>query len=173
MTRAMTGSIERAIFVVRGHRVMLDADLAAVYGVTPKRLNEQVRRNAERFPLDFAFRLTPEEYLVLRSQIATLEKGRGKHRKYLPWAFTEHGAVMLANVLRSPRAIRASIEVVRTFVRLRELAVTHKDLARRLDDLEKKYDVQFAVVFDAIRELMEPIEEGPKERIGFHRKDST
>lgn len=107
---------------------MLDKDLAAIYGVTVKRLNQQLRRNAERFPGDFAFQMTREEYDGLRLHFATLKKGRGKHRKYLPWAFTEPGAIMLANVLRSRRAVQASIQVVRAFVALREMARSHRDL---------------------------------------------
>ena len=160
---------------------MLDADLAALYGVTTKRLNEQVKRNRDRFPDDFMFVLTADEAarlksqiaaskddMALRSQNATLKKGRGRHRKYLPYVFTEHGAVMLANVLRSRVAVEASIQVVRAFVQLRELALTHAELGRRLDELERKYDAQFKVVFQAIRELMAPPAPSRK-RIGFHR----
>ena len=132
--------IERSILFIRGHKVMLDADLAFLYGVTTKRLNEQVRRNSQRFPTDFMFQLTAEEAESLRSHFATLKAGRGKHRKYLPYAFTEHGAVMLASILNSPTAVAASVEIVRVFVRLREMLVAHKDLARRLDELEQKYD---------------------------------
>jgi len=145
---------------------MLVSDLARLYGVTTKRLNEQVRRNIDRFPQDFMFQLTREEYDALRSQIATLKTGRGQHRKYLPYAFTEHGAVMLANVLNSPTAVQASIQVVRAFVRLREMMITHTELARRLDELEKKYDKQLAVVFEAIRALMAPTKKETR-RIGF------
>lgn len=174
--------IASAIHQVRGHRVMLDSHLAALYGVSTKRLNEQVRRNRDRFPDDFMFVLTAEEGArlksqfatsrddsALRSQNATLKKGRGQHRKYLPYVFTEHGAVMLANVLRSRVAVEASIQVVRAFVQLRELAMTHAELARRLDELERKYDAQFKVVFQAIRELMAP-PDLPRKRIGFHRE---
>jgi hypothetical protein len=147
---------------------MLDSDLANLYEVTPKRLNEQVKRNRKRFPEDFMFQLTKEEYDLLKSQIATLkqadrnqrsqnatkEDGRGKHRKYLPYVFTEHGAVMLASVLNSPRAIDASVKVVRVFVRIREILSTHKELARKIQDLESKYDNKFADVFAALRELI-------------------
>ena len=147
---------------------MLDSDLAEIFGVTTKRLNEQVRRNALRFPTDFGFQMTRGETDGLRSQFATLKEGRGRHRKYHPWVFTEHGTVMLANVLRSPRAIRASIEVVRAFVRIRVLASAHKDLAGRLDQLEDKYDRQFKAVFNAIRELMELPRDTSKDQIGFH-----
>jgi len=161
-----TSRIEQSIHLIRGQRVMLDSDLAKLYGVTTKRLNEQVRRNLERFPPDFMLQLTRDEYDALRSQFATLKTGRGRHRKYLPYAFTEHGAVMLANVLNSPTAVQASIQVVCAFVHLREMLITHADLARRLDDLEKKHDEQFAVVFKAIRALMSPPRKETK-RIGF------
>jgi len=161
------GFIERRIYLIRKQKVMLDSDLAELYGVPTKRLNEQVKRNKDRFPADFMFQLTRAEVDALnRSQIAT---GSQKHRdpRFPPYAFTEHGAVMLANVLKSRTAISASIQVVRAFVRLREILATHKDLARKLEELEKKYDRQFKVVFDAIRALMAP-EEPPKQRqIGF------
>jgi len=150
--------VDQLIFVVRGQRVILDSDLARLYGVTTARLNEQVKRNLDRFPLDFMFQLTKDEWVSLISQIATSKSGRGGRRK-LPSAFTEHGAVMAANALNSPVAVRASIAVVRAFVRLRQLLVSHEELARKLDALEKKFekhDVQFRVVFDAIRQLMVP-----------------
>lgn len=160
-------SIERAILLVRGQKVILDDDLSRLYGVTTKRLNEQIKRNRKRFPVDFMFRLNFQEVKGLRSQFATSNIGRGG-RRYLPYAFTEHGAIMAANVLNSQRAIEASVYVVRAFVRLRELIASNKELAKRLDELEKKYDSQFKVVFDAIRELMTPIEPPPKPcRIGF------
>ena len=159
--------IADAILLIRGQKVMLDSDLAGLYGVTTKRLNQQVKRNIERFPADFMFQLTAEENGALRLQIATLKVGRGKHRKYPPYVFTEHGAIMAASVLNSPRAIQVSVHVVRAFVRLREVLATHKDLARKLEDLEKKYDAQFRVVFDAIRQLMAPPPEPKKRRIGF------
>jgi hypothetical protein len=158
--------IERRIFLIRGHKVMLDTDLAELYGVTTRRLNEQIRRNRDRFPEDFAFVLTPKEFANLKSHFATSSSGWGGRRK-LPYAFTEHGAVMAANVLSSPTAVRASIQVVRAFVRLREIIATHKDLARKLEEMEKKYDRQFKVVFDAIRQLMEPPPLPPGRRIGF------
>ena len=153
-----TERIDPLIIVVRGQRVLLDSDLAKLYRVTTTRLNEQVKRNLDRFPADFMFRLTQEEWEVLISQIATSKGGRGGRRK-LPYAFTEHGAVMAANVLNSPVAVRASIAVVRAFVRLRQILASHEDLARKLDALEKKFekhDTQFRVVFDAIRQLMTP-----------------
>jgi phage regulator Rha-like protein len=159
---------------------MLDVDLARLYGVPTKRLNEQIRRNAERFPPDFAFRLTTDEWEALRSHFGTLEAGRGQHRKYLPLAFTEHGALMAANVLSSRRAIEASLFVVRAFVQLREVLATHKELARTLEELERKTAAlalsqdtlaastraQFREVIDALRALMTSPE--PKKRpFGF------
>jgi phage regulator Rha-like protein len=131
--------VERKIYLLREEKVMLDSDLAELYGVSAKRLNEQVKRNRRRFPDDFMFQLTAEEAEFLRSQIATLKTGRGQHRKYRPYAFTEHGAVMLASVLNSPIAVAASIQVVRAFVRLRAILATHKDLARKLAEMEQKY----------------------------------
>jgi hypothetical protein len=160
--------IERSILLIRGHKVMLDRDLAALYGVATKRLNEQVRRNLARFPDDFMFQLDAEEAEVLRSQSATLKLGRGQHRKYRPYAFTEQGVAMLSSVLNSDRAIEVNIAIMRAFVRLREMLASNKDLARKLDALEKKYDAQFRVVFDAIRQLMAPpTEDQKKRRIGF------
>jgi hypothetical protein len=162
--------IEQSIFLIRGQKVMLDADLAALYQVSTKVLNQAVKRNEDRFPADFMFQLTPEEFTALRSQIVTLESGRGRHRKYLPHAFTEQGVAMLSSVLRSKRAVHANIEIMRAFVRLREILATHKDLANKLEMLERKYDAQFKVVFDAIRQLMTPPE--PKKRkIGFLVKE--
>lgn len=145
---------------------MLDADLAMLYGVSTKRLNEQVRRNLSRFPKDFAFKLTHDEVSRLRSQIATSKIGRGG-RRYAPMAFTEHGAVMLASVLNSPVAVHASIQVVRAFIQLRALMTTHADLALRLDELERRYDHRFQVVFAAIRRLIQPPESPERPRIGF------
>ncbi|MCK5357837.1 MAG: ORF6N domain-containing protein [Elusimicrobiales bacterium] len=146
----------------------MDSDLAKLYGVTTKRLNEQVKRNKDRFPKDFMFRLNEQEAKNLRSQSAT-SKSRGG-RRYLPFVFTEHGAVMAANVLNSATAIKASIDIVRTFVKLRQMISTHKNLAKKLNDIENKYDNQFKVVFDAIRELMTPPTK-PKKRIGFTAKE--
>jgi hypothetical protein len=163
--------IAQRIFVVRGHKVMLDADLARLYGVTTKRLNEQVKRNTKRFPADFMFQLTAVEIENLnRSQFAT---GSQRHRdpRFAPYAFTEHGALMAASVLNSERAVEVSLYVVRAFVQLRETLAANKDLARRLDALEGKYDRQFKVVFDAIRELMTPPEPPKKRRIGFISDD--
>jgi len=173
-------SISLSIASLRGQRVILDADLAALYGVEIRRLNEQIKRNLERFPTDFMFRLTAEEFDSLRSQFATLKSGRGQHRKYLPYAFTEHGAIMAAMVLASPRAIEVSVYVVRAFVRLREAALQHKDLAERLSALEEKAESlamqhdslsrntrnQLRQVFEALRELMTP-PDPPRRPIGF------
>ena len=157
--------IEHSIITIRGKKVMLDDHLAEIYGVTTKRLNEQVKRNFERFPEDFMFQLTSQEVVLLRTHFAA-SKGWGG-RRHLPYVFTEHGAVMLASVLSSPIAIEASVQVVRTFVKLRQLLASHSDIARKIEALEKKYDSQFAVVFKAIRELMEPPEKGRKNKIGF------
>ncbi len=162
--------IEGKIYMIRGHKVMLDSDLAELYGVETKVLIQAVKRNAQRFPLDFMFQLNYQDVAALRSQIVTLKKGRGEHRKYLPYVFTEHGVAMLSSVLSSPRAVQVNIQIMRTFAKLRELLVQHKDLARRLDDLEKKYDVQFKIVFDAIRQLMTP-PEPKKKKIGFEVRE--
>jgi len=158
--------IEKRILQIRGHKVMLDHDLAGLYGVPTKRLKEQVRRNLKRFPSDFMFELTDEEFETLRSHFATSKPTRGGVR-YRPFAFTEQGVAMLSSVLNSERAIQVNIAIMRAFVRLRELLATHKDLARKLEELEKKYDKQFAIVFEAIRQLMQPPEPPPKRRIGF------
>jgi len=162
--------IEKAILLIRGKKVMLDADLASLYGVETRVLVQAVRRNLGRFPEDFMFQLCKEEVDFLRSQIVTLKRGRGQHTKYLPYAFTEQGVAMLSSVLRSPRAIQVNIEIMRAFVRLRQMLASHAELARKLDALEQKYDVQFKAVFDAIRQLMVPPE--PKRRpIGFRKGD--
>ncbi|TLY88127.1 MAG: ORF6N domain-containing protein [Gammaproteobacteria bacterium] len=151
--------VSRAIVVFRGCKVLLDAELAALYGVTTKRLNEQVLRNRERFPTDFMFQLTAQEAATLRSQFATLKSGRGQHRKYLPYAFTEHGAIMAASVLNSPRAVEMSVYVVRAFVRLRELLATNRAFARKLDELESRlqtHDEAITGILRTLRELMNP-----------------
>jgi hypothetical protein len=179
-TPAAVESISLSIATLRGQRVILDSDLAALYGVETKRFNEAVKRNTARFPADFMFQLTADESDSLRSQIATLKTGRGQHRKYLPYVFTEHGAIMAAMVLNSARAVEVSVYVVRAFVRLREAAVQHKDLAQRLASLEEKtehlatqHDVfnrntrnQLRQVFDALRELTTR-PDPPKRPIGF------
>jgi hypothetical protein len=158
--------IERAIILLRGQKVMLDSDLAALYRVETKQLLRAVKRNRDRFPSDFSFELTQQEFTNLRRQFGTSSSGWGG-RRTRPWAFTEQGVAMLSSVLRSKRAVLVNVEIMRAFVRLRELLATHADLARRLDELEKKYDKQFAVVFDAIRQLMaRPKSE--KREIGYH-----
>ena len=158
--------IASAILLIRGHKVILDRDLASLYGVATKTLNRAVQRNRERFPDDFMFQLTAEEADQLRQPEAS-GPGHGG-RRYLPYAFTEQGVAMLSGVLNSPRAIAVNIEIMRTFVRLRQLLASNEHLARKLRALERKYDGQFKVVFDAIRALMEPPEEDPpKPRIGF------
>jgi hypothetical protein len=143
--------IAKYILLVRGQKVMLDRDLAEIHRVETKALTRAVRRNIRRFPADFIFQLSAEEFQTLRSQLGASSWGG---RRYRPYVLTEHGAVMLASVLNTPTAINASIQVVRAFVRLREIIAVHKDLARKLENLEKKYDSQFRVVFDAIRQLM-------------------
>ena len=161
--------IESRILVLRGHRVIMDVDLAELYGVEAKRLNEQVKRNIERFPEDFMFQLTPEEFSNLKSHFATSSSGWGGKRK-LPYVFTEHGAIMAANVLNSQRAIEASVYVVRAFVRLRNLLATNKKLMYKLSELEKRldsHDETIQALITAIRELMEPLSSEPKNRIGF------
>jgi len=160
--------IERKIFMVRGHKIMLDADLAGLYGVTTKRLNEQVKRNKAKFPEDFMFQLTKEEKEEVVANCDHLK--RLKFSPTLPYAFTEHGAIMLATVLNSPVAVQASIHVVRAFVRLRQMLASNAELARKLAVMEKKYDHQFKVVFDAIRGLMAP-PEVKKRKIGFNREN--
>jgi ORF6N domain len=167
--------IEKAIYLIRGEKVMLDRDLATLYGVTTKVFNQAVKRHVERFPPDFMFQLTMEEARAwwldtmpepLRSQSVTLK--RGQHLKYRPHAFTEHGILMLSSVLNSERAIQVNIEIMRSFVRLRQMLASNSGLSRRLDELESKYDRQFKVVFDAIRQLMSPPPRSRKQ-IGFHR----
>ena len=158
--------IERAVVRLRGHNVMLDVDLAVLYGVEIKALNQAVKRNRLRFPPDFMFRLTPAEARSLRSQTVTLDRGRGRHRKYHPYAFTEQGVAMLSSVLRSQRAVRVNVEIMRAFVRLRQWFESHADLRSKLDELEEKYDEQFAVVFQAIRRLMTPAARTVR-RIGY------
>jgi hypothetical protein len=160
------------IITIRNQKVIIDRDLAEIYGVETRRLNEQVKRNPDRFPEDFMFQLTKEEadvWVRSRSQFAILK--RGKTIKYLPYAFTEHGAIMAANVLKSPQAVRMSVFVVRAFVKLREMLAAHKDLAHKLAELERKlqnHDESIRSLVIAIRQLMRPSEpEPPKKRIGF------
>ena len=161
-------TIAGCILVLRGQKVILDADLARLYGTTTKRLNEQVRRNRERFPEDFMFRLTDQEAEFLRSQIATSKPGRGG-RRYLPYAFTEHGALMAASVLNTPRAVEVGIYVVRAFVKLRELLAGHAHLSQKLKELEARldsHDEQIAALMEAIRQLALP-PETPQRHMGF------
>ena len=160
--------IEHAIFQVRGQRVMLDADLAALYGVPTGRLVEAVKRHATRFPPDFMFQLTMEEQDILRSQSAISNGGHGG-RRYLPYAFTEQGVAMLSSVLNSAQAVAVNIEIIRAFVRMRALLVSHSDLGRRLDELETRYDHQFQGIFAAIRDLMSPPSPPPvaRRKLGF------
>jgi hypothetical protein len=186
---------ERHILLMRSQKVMLDFDLAELYGVPTKALNQAVRRNLERFPEDFMFQLTAEEVKNVvsqnvipsfveeggssqsvmssrpRSQSVTLK--RGQNIKYLPYAFTEQGVAMLSSVLRSDRAVQVNIAIMRAFVRLRQMLSTNAELARRLEDMEKKYDGQFKVVFDALRQLMTPPPAPPKKEIGFHTLANT
>ena len=160
--------IEKAILIIRKQKVMLDTDLAALYGVQTRVLVQAIKRNIERFPQDFMFQLSREEFTILRSQIVTSSDWGG--RRYPPYAFTEQGVAMLSSVLRSQSAIQVNIEVMRAFIRLRQMLASHADLARKLDALEKKYDAQFKEVFQAIRQLMAPPE--PKRRpLGFPTGD--
>lgn len=193
--------IENSILLVRGHKVILDKELARLYGVSTKVLNQAVKRNLNRFPEDFMFQFTTEETAAwhqaipdpsrsqnvtlkgailrsqivilkperLRSQIVTLKKSRGKHIKYRPYAFTEHGILMLSSVLKSERAVQVNIQIMRTFVRLRELLASNADLNHRLDDLERNYDTKFKIVFDAIRTLLRAPRKKTR-RIGFRGK---
>jgi hypothetical protein len=155
------------IFELRGEKVMLDRDLAKLYGVTTKNLNRAVARNRERFPPDFMFQLDEEEAKLLRSQIVTSKEGRGG-RRYRPYAFTEQGVAMLSSVLRSARAVDVNIEIMRAFVRLRHWAVSNAELGRRIDELEKKYDGQFTAIFDALRQLMAPPADDTPREMGYH-----
>lgn len=159
--------IERGILLIRGEKVLLDKDLAELYGVATKRLTEAVKRNIDRFPEDFMFQLTSDEFTNLRSQFAASSSRGWGGRRYPPYAFTEPGVAMLSSVLNSPRAILVNIEIMRTFVRLRRILASHAQLRRKLAALERKYDAQFKVVFDAIRELMTPSDKPRKSRIGF------
>ena len=180
-------NIAQLVFFIRGEKVILDRDLASLYGVTTKALNQAVKRNIARFPADFMFQLTKSEYEVSRSHLVTssdrsrfatkssdafsrsqsVTLKRGRNLKYFPYAFTEQGVAMLSSVLRSPRAVEVNIAIMRTFVQLRRLMETNRDLARKIDALETKYDEQFAIVFAAIKELITPAAPVRKQ-IGFH-----
>jgi len=168
-------AIACAIHFIRGQKVMLDSALAGIYGVTTAQLNQALRRNRQRFPLDFAFKITGKEFKSLRSQFV-ISNGRGG-RRYLPWVFTEHGALMLASVLNSQVAFEASIRVIRAFVHLREMLASNKDLAVKFAELERRLngnDEAIKNLFDAIRELLNPsIEEEPRREIGFHMKEQA
>lgn len=163
--------VERRILFIRGHKVMLDRHLAELYAVPTFRLNEAVKRNRRRFPEDFMFRLTRSEASSLTSHFAMSKPGRGG-RRTLPYAFTEQGVAMLSTVLKSERAIAVNIAIMRAFVRLRHLLATHRDLAEKLDAMEKKYDKQFQAVFDILRQLMEPPAPPRKRWIGFVAPDA-
>jgi len=160
--------IERKIYLIRGHKVMLDRVLAELYEVETRVLNQAVKRNLNRFPEDFMFQLTQAEMGNWKSQIVISNKDKMGLRK-APYAFTENGVAMLSSVLSSERAVEVNIQIMRTFTRMREMLFTHKDLQRKIEDMEKKYDTQFKVVFDAIRQLMKP-DEPKKKPIGFRRE---
>ena len=159
--------IEKKIILIRSEKMMLDADLAVLYGVETKLLVRAVKRNIDRFPVDFMIQLDKEEYENLRCQLGTSSRWGG--RRYLPYAFTEQGVAMLSSVLNSERAIKVNIEIMRSFVRLRQMLSTNAELARKLAALEKKYDIQFKAVFDAIRQLMAPPAH-KRRQIGFHEE---
>ncbi|KKT34749.1 MAG: hypothetical protein UW22_C0066G0004 [Candidatus Gottesmanbacteria bacterium GW2011_GWB1_44_11c] len=162
-------TIERKILIVRNEKVILDSDLAELYGVTTGALNQAIKRNKERFPSDFAFTLTPEEIANLKSQIVISSSKHGGRRRSRPHAFTEHGVLMAANVLKSKLAIQVSIQIVRTFVLMRQTLAANSNLSRKLDNLEKKYDKQFAVIFQAIRALISS-PAPTRRKIGFRTK---
>ena len=164
--------IDSIILFVRGQKVILDRDLAQLYGVTTGNLNKAVKRNIDRFPNDFMFQLAPEEYKSLRFRFGILKKGQ--HSKYLPYAFTEQGVAMLSSVLNSKRAIEVNIAIMRAFVRLREMIASHKELARKLSDLEQrleKHDDHIQTIFEAIRQMMAPLDKKGKKKIGFTVKE--
>ncbi len=161
-------NVEKRILMVRGHKVLIDKDLAELYGVETKVLIQAVKRNIDRFPSDFMFQLNNQEVVRLRSQFVTSKSGRGG-RRYLPYVFTEQGVAMLSTVLKSERAIKVNIAIMRAFVKLRQMLTSNAQLARKLKTLEKKYDEQFSIVFEAIYKLMDPPEK-KKRKIGFKRE---
>jgi len=161
--------IENRIFLIRGKKVMFDRDLAKLYGVLTKNLNKAVSRNIERFPEDFMFQLTKEEYDSLRFQFGTLK--RGQHSKYFSYAFTEQGVAMLSSVLRSERAIRVNIQIMRTFTTIREMIVSNKGLREKIESMERKYDTKFKVVFDVIKRLIDKDKIEPVKIIGFRDRN--
>ncbi|MFA7208709.1 MAG: ORF6N domain-containing protein [Parcubacteria group bacterium] len=156
--------IQQKIYFIRGEKVMFDRDLAELYGVETKALNRAVRRNVDRFPADFMFQVNEKEAKILRYQFGTLEMG--KYSKYLPYVFTEQGVAMLSSVLKSERAIKVNIQIIRTFTQIRKMLVSHKDLRGKLEIMEQKYDKQFRVVFETLKLLLKE-DEKPKKRIGF------
>lgn len=159
---------------IRDRRVILDADLAALYGVETRALVQAIKRNADRFPEDFLFQLTRDEAAALRSQIVTLKPGRGQHRKYLPYAFTEHGALMAATVLNSPRAVAMSLYVIRAFVKMREDVIANAAIFKRLAEIDKTlllHDTALRDIYQKLRPLLEPPPPAPKPQIGFHMKE--
>jgi len=165
--------IAKKIYLIRGHKVMLDSDLAKLYGVETRVLLQSVKRNIKRFPSDFMFQLTKEEFEILRSQIVTSSSWGG--RRYMPYVFTEQGVAMLSSVLKSERAIQVNIAIMRVFVKLREILLNHKELSYKLAELERKIerqDEEIKAIFDVIRQLMIPPEK-PRRRIGFHVKDDN
>jgi hypothetical protein len=159
--------IENKIFLIRGQKTMLDKDLAGLYGVTTSALIQAVKRNIQRFPRDFMCHLTPQEFISLKSHFV-ISKGRGGTRK-LPYAFTEHGILMLSSVLNSEKAVQVNIQIMRTFTKLRELMLVHKDLRIKIEELEKDYDSQFKIIFDTLKQLINP-QQKSKNPIGFHVK---
>jgi predicted DNA binding protein len=160
-----TEIITSKIFVIRGKKVMLDSDLAMLYSVQTKRLNEQVVRNKKRFPEDFMFQLTEEEANFLRSHFATSKRGG---RRYLPYVFTQEGVAMLSSVLNSERAIMVNIQIMRAFAQFRRMLLTNRDLKHKIEEMERKYDKQFAIVFQAIKQLLDTPKQEKKRLIGFH-----
>ena len=160
--------IQNKIFLIRQLKVMVDKDLAELYGVTTYDLKRAVRRNISRFPADFMFELTQQEHSVLRRHFGALK--RGVHSKYLPYAFTEHGILMLSSVLNSERAVEVNIQIMRTFTKLRQLMIKHADLRKKIEEMESKYDYQFKVVFKAIKGILNPPQK-PKEPIGFRSSE--
>ena len=164
----MISELSHFIFTIRGQKVMLDSDLANLYSVPTKRLNEAVKRNVSRFPADFMFQLSVEESSSLRSQFATLKKSRGSHKKYCPYVFTEQGVAMLSSVLKSETAIEVNIQIMRIFVEIRRHALNVRDLKLKVDEIENKYDSQFKVVFDALRKLLaSEVNKKSKQKMGF------
>ncbi len=160
-------TITSKIYLIRGQNVMLDRDLAKLYEVETKRLKEQVRRNINRFPKPFMFELTTDEYTALRSQIATLKRGR--HSKYPPFAFTEHGILMLSSILNSNKAIKMSVHIIETFVQLRKLANNYEEIMTKIQQMESKYKVQFSEIYEVLQRLLEKPKEKDRQRIGYKK----